>query len=142
MHFQLVTSGATFTVFQVEPCERLSDIKSMHPRSGWTKKLCGAALALVVVGRVELGPARGAEPSPAKTGADTIPAKAAPAPVLESPLGSFSEKEYTAAAEALFTRFEQLTGRRLGPGPKGKVGLKIYSDSGPGLATPIPLVKA
>src|SRR5208283_1869250 len=133
MHFQLVTSGATFTVFQVEPCERLSDIKSMHPRSGWTKKLCGAALALVVVGRVELGPARGAEPSPAK---------AAPAPVLESPLGSFSEKEYTAAAEALFTRFEQLTGRRLGPGPKGKVGLKIYSDSGPGLATPIPLVKA
>jgi hypothetical protein len=72
----------------------------------------------------------------------TTPPKVVPAPVLESPLGDCGAKDYAAAVEALFTRFEQLSGRRLVPGPKGKVGLKVYADSGPGLATPIPLVKA
>jgi hypothetical protein len=134
MHFQLVTRGATFTVFQVEPCEDFIDKNSMHLRSSWIKQHAGRlALALIALGGAGLNAVRAADP---------IPVKAVAAPVLESPLGGFSDREYTAAVEALFTRFEQLTSRRLVPGPKGKVGLKIYSDSGPGLATPIPLVKA
>ena len=44
--------------------------------------------------------------------------------------------------EQLIAAYESATGHRLVPGAKGKVGLKIYADSGPGLATPIPLVKA
>ena len=106
----------------------------MHPRSGWRKRhACRVALAVMALGGAGLYAAPGAEPVPAKA--------AAPAPVIESQLGGFSEKEYAAAVEAEFTRFERLTGKSLGPGAKGKVGLKIYSDSGPGLATPIPLVK-
>ena len=133
MHFQLVTRGAKFTVFHVEPSADLNDPHSMHVPSGWIKShTCRVVVALIALGGAGLSPVRGADP---------VPAKAVAAPVLESPLGGFSEKEYAAAVEAEFTRFEQLTGRRLGPGPKGKVGLKIYSDSGPGLATPIPLVK-
>ena len=90
-----------------------------------------AAVALGLMGAV---PARAAEAR--------APEPAAPSPVLESELKSFDAPDYAAAVEALFTRFEQLSGRHLVPGPKGKVGLKIYSDSGPGLATPIPLVEA
>jgi hypothetical protein len=41
----------------------------------------------------------------------------------------------------MIATFEQATGRKLEPGAKRKVGLKIYADSGPGLATPVPLVK-
>ncbi len=104
----------------------------MHLASTLTGRLLRTALlALALAG----GPRLGAADAP-------VPAKAPPAPVLESPLAGFGEADYAAAVEALFTRFEQLSGRRLVPGPKGKVGLKIYSDSGPGLATPIPLVEA
>ena len=107
----------------------------MHLRS----KLTGPAwvgAAMVVVGLALGGIARAGA-------ADTAaPAKPAASPVLESELPGFGAADYAAAVEALFTRFEQLSGRRLAPGPKGKVGLKIYSDSGPGLATPLPLVEA
>jgi hypothetical protein len=37
---------------------------------------------------------------------------------------------------------ERTTGASWCPGEKKKVGLKIYADSGPGMATPVPLVKA
>ena len=42
----------------------------------------------------------------------------------------------------LLSNFEHRSGRKLVPGAKKKVGLKIYADSGPGMATPIPLVKS
>lgn len=63
-------------------------------------------------------------------------------PILEAKLSGFDEAAYAAQVEALFNRFEKSTGKQLKPGPKKKVGLKIYTDSGAGLATPIPLVKA
>jgi hypothetical protein len=63
-------------------------------------------------------------------------------PVWEAKLADFDDASYDSAVEALISNFERATGRKLHPGAKGRVGLKIYTDSGPGLATPIPLVKA
>lgn len=54
---------------------------------------------------------------------------------------NFSDADYARAVEDLLQDFEQKTGRHLGPGLRKKVGLKIYSDSGPGLATPFGLVR-
>jgi hypothetical protein len=62
-------------------------------------------------------------------------------PVWEARLPSFDERTYEEKVEKMISTFEQATGRKLVPGPKKKVGLKIYADSGPGLATPVPLVK-
>lgn len=63
-------------------------------------------------------------------------------PVLEAKLASFDDAAYAAQVEALFVKFEKTSGRALKPGAKKKVGLKIYTDSGAGLATPVPLVRA
>lgn len=72
------------------------------------------------------------------------PAKPEPAqePVWQSRLAAFDETTYGTQVEKMIAVFERTTGRKLVPGAKKKVGLKIYADSGPGLATPVPLVKA
>jgi len=68
--------------------------------------------------------------------------KAAPAaPVWEHKLSDFSDADYRFAVEQLFQTYEKKVGHSLAPGPKKKVGLKIYADSGPGLATPFGLVR-
>ena len=79
--------------------------------------------------------------------ATTAPAKARPEPVAnevvwEAQLQNFDGPIYEREVETLITQFEASTGRRLVPGPKKKVGLKIYADSGAGLATPPALVHA
>ncbi len=71
-----------------------------------------------------------------------LPPKAPPAPVWQARLAGFDEATYRREVEKLISTFEEKSGRELVPGEKKKVGLKIYSDSGPGMATPIPLVKA
>jgi hypothetical protein len=63
-------------------------------------------------------------------------------PVYEAHLQAFDQPSYTDALEKLISAFEKARGRPIKPGAKHKVGLKIYSDSGPGMATPIPLVQA
>jgi hypothetical protein len=63
-------------------------------------------------------------------------------PIWEAHLKSFSDADYDAEVERLVSAFEKATGRRIVPGAKKKVGLKIYSDSGPGMATPTALVHA
>ncbi len=63
-------------------------------------------------------------------------------PVWEATLPSFDEGAYAAKVEVLIAKFEAASGHKLVPGEKKKVGLKIYTDSGPGMATPVPLVKA
>jgi hypothetical protein len=78
-------------------------------------------------------------------GAATFAADKAPVPsadVYEHRLTDFSDADYRFAVEQLFQNFEQTTGKKLVPGAKKKVGLKIYADSGPGLATPFGLVRA
>lgn len=63
-------------------------------------------------------------------------------PVWEAKLPRFDAGAYDAKVELLLSKYEATIGRKLAPGPKKKVGLKIYTDSGPGMATPIALVKA
>jgi hypothetical protein len=61
--------------------------------------------------------------------------------VWESLLGEFSSEDYIRSVEALISQFERESGKILEPGGKGKVGLKVYTDSGPGLSTPKNLVR-
>lgn len=63
-------------------------------------------------------------------------------PILEHKLSDFSDADYRFAVEQLIQQFERDNHRQLVPGPKKKVGIKIYADSGPGLATPFGLVRA
>jgi hypothetical protein len=63
-------------------------------------------------------------------------------PVWEANLPNFDQSSYDRAVEALISSFEKSTGKALVPGVKKKVGLKVYTDSGPGLATPVPMVRA
>jgi hypothetical protein len=62
--------------------------------------------------------------------------------IWEAKLDDFSDAMYARRVEQLITKFEDALGQKLIPGAKGKVGLKIYADSGPGLATPLGLTKA
>jgi hypothetical protein len=63
-------------------------------------------------------------------------------PVWQVKLTDYSQEDYTKAVNALFERYETANHKKLVPGKKARVGLKIYSDSGPGMATPVPLVRA
>ncbi|HEY1792756.1 MAG TPA: DUF362 domain-containing protein [Opitutaceae bacterium] len=63
-------------------------------------------------------------------------------PVWQAHLKTFSDADYEGAVEKLFEAYEKGSHRRIVPGAKKKVGLKIYSDSGPGMATPEGLVHA
>jgi hypothetical protein len=76
-------------------------------------------------------------------GADPIvPRNPAGDPIWQARLADFTEPAYDQQVEKLFDAYEAATHRKLAPGAKKKVGLKIYTDSGPGMATPVPLVKA
>ena len=92
-------------------------------------------------------PALACAAAPVAAPTTPAPAVAAPKPgtpsepVWESTLPNFDEATYERQVEKMISIFEEATGKKLVPGPKKKVGLKIYADSGPGLATPVPLVK-
>lgn len=61
--------------------------------------------------------------------------------VFEYEMADFEAETYARAVEDLLVLFEK-SKRAIRPGPKGRVGLKVYSDSGPGLSTPEALVEA
>lgn len=94
----------------------------------FTASLLGLAIAASFV--------RAAAPAPAASKPPPVSE-----PVWETKLAGFDEATYERQVERLIATFEEATHRKLVPGPKRKVGLKIYADSGPGLATPVPLVK-
>ncbi len=96
------------------------------------------ALAVFSCARVNAAPA--SAPSVGPGAASKAPE--VQAPVWEARLPSFEESAYESYVGKMIATFEQASGRKLAPGKKRKVGLKIYADSGPGLATPVPLVKA
>lgn len=62
--------------------------------------------------------------------------------VFEYRLSSFDLEGYTPAIEGLLSEFESRLERPIRKGERGRVGLKVYSDSGPGLSTPEPMVEA
>jgi hypothetical protein len=62
--------------------------------------------------------------------------------VIEQKLGGFGDKEYAAAIENTLGEFEARTGISLRPADLRRCGLKLSSESGAGLATPKPLVRA
>ncbi|MFA5257716.1 MAG: DUF362 domain-containing protein [Opitutales bacterium] len=55
---------------------------------------------------------------------------------------SFDEARYREAVTWIFGAFEMRTGKRLVPGEKRSVGIKIFTSSGEGLETPKALVRA
>ena len=57
-------------------------------------------------------------------------------------LAGFGKESYSVAVQAMLARFEERTGQQLIPGDKGRAGLKVYTASGSGLATPKNLVDA
>jgi hypothetical protein len=62
--------------------------------------------------------------------------------VWEWRFGEERDRDYPRAVEELFASFEEIRARPLEPGASGRVGLKVYTQSGPGLATPRDLVRA
>ncbi len=62
--------------------------------------------------------------------------------VWEADLPDFGVGSYRVSVEALITAFEEKRGEPLRPGRQGRVGLKIYTHSGPGLKTPPALTLA
>lgn len=57
-------------------------------------------------------------------------------------LDDYDFLSYKKAIYRLFGRFEDQYQKKLSPGQKGKVGIKVFTQSGPGLATPLPLLRA
>ncbi|MEN9814705.1 MAG: hypothetical protein RLZZ412_687 [Verrucomicrobiota bacterium] len=62
--------------------------------------------------------------------------------LIEQKLNGFTDEDYAGAVEKLLAEHETRTGLPLRPGSLRKCGLKISSESGVGLCTPKPLVRA
>src|SRR5690606_2253925 len=57
-------------------------------------------------------------------------------------MGSFGVNEYAEGVESLFQIWEKEQGVAVAPAANRRVGLKVFSHSGPGLSTPVALVEA
>jgi len=62
--------------------------------------------------------------------------------LFECRIPDFTVSSYSRAVSALFKAFEKESGHKIVKGKKGKVGLKVYTNSGPGIPTPPALVDA
>ncbi len=62
--------------------------------------------------------------------------------IWEFGLNDFDQDNYSRGIKELFFSFEEKTGKELKPGKKRRAGIKVYTNSGSGIATPLPLVKA
>lgn len=61
---------------------------------------------------------------------------------FDQPLSDFSDSAYQEVVRDLLEKYTERHPGRLEPGPTGVVALKVYTASGPGLATPHSLVRA
>ncbi len=62
--------------------------------------------------------------------------------IFQSRLMDFDARNYNASVSALFRAYEKQSGKKIVRGQKGRAGLKIYTNSGAGLATPKALIDA
>lgn len=62
--------------------------------------------------------------------------------IWEARMDGFSTDDYRLAVRQLFADWEAAGGEPVRPAAKGRVGLKVFSGFGPGLATPLNLVEA
>ncbi len=62
--------------------------------------------------------------------------------VFECRVPDFDTSNYMRAISVLFAEFEKKAGEKIIPAEKKKVGLKIYTNSGAGMSTPLALVDA
>ena len=60
--------------------------------------------------------------------------------IFEIRVPEFTPIVYARAAAAFFRAYEKSTGKPIRKGEKGRVGIKVYTNSGAGLATPTELV--
>lgn len=65
-----------------------------------------------------------------------------PCEVFEVRVPEFSPIAYARATASLFRAYEKSAGGPIKKGDKGRVGIKVYTNSGPGLCTPTGLVDA
>ncbi len=70
------------------------------------------------------------------------PAKPPRDALFEVGVPDFSASSYSKAVASLFKAFEKDWGHSISKGKKGKVGIKVYTNSGPGIDTPKELVDA
>ncbi len=118
----------------------------MSPRSSLLIGLLAAAP--LFAGETDpVKPSQGIELSPAGAVNAAEAAKIPVAPdarafLFEARPEDFSEGSYATTVESLLSAYERDAARSLKPGKLGKVALKLYTASGPGLATPKPLADA
>lgn len=136
MHFQPEKGAVKFRGLFRNHCPFAGDILPSM------RRLLSIALLVISFAPAVVG-VRGAETMPLPAPVPKAPSVAAApmAPVWEAKLASFDDYAYERNVEALISAFEKSSGRKLVPGEKKKVGLKIYADSGAGMATPLPLVR-
>ena len=107
-------------------------------RSG-SRRVWAGWLAVVSLLASPLGAAAEA-PAPSTTARK--PAEPPSNMLFQARVPEFTPETYHRAVEALVSAFEQRTGRSLALGQRGRVGLKVYSDSGAGLSTPLALTRS
>ena len=62
--------------------------------------------------------------------------------LIEQKMKGFGDGDYASSVDRILAEFEANTGIGLKPGQLGKCGLKVSSESGQGLSTPKPLIRA
>ncbi len=96
------------------------------------KKYLGSILTLALIATLMSNKLCAAIPSTEKTSKI----------VFDCRVPEFDFPNYYRAITVLFSAFENESGTRISPDKKGKVGLKIYTNSGAGMSTPTELVDA
>ncbi len=80
---------------------------------------------------------------PSSASTEHIPTRLPVGTILQARVSeSVSANQLDAAVEALLATYEKKSGFNLIPGERGRVGLKVDTRTGSGLATPLPLVRA